>query len=347
MNTHKSTQLSNAILCLGLLLYSSKTSAQKIMKDSRGKDVFEYHKAGSIQSELSPTQTSLTVTYNLVSGIPTMYYVNGDKTQKTVTKSHSFSFSGKVEGSGTDEGKAFSLNKGLVRPSYRLELGYQRNINTFHDLNLLPNGRNFTYIIGGSVYGEYQNLNFYDTLTKTQSNIKPLIYGAHGHGTLFYGRGPKKGLFKELSLAFSVSADLASSYDQALFVRYAKQNGQIYTDNNIVAISDVEGNIGTFERTGFFRVRGSLPVFVSSWLALTPYTSVYGFKTGKTNYMHGFAVNFFSGAPRAKENTLTTGFGFSVDWPKIKGERKAALSIYGSFALEKALKLINQVAEPL
>ncbi|TCC88637.1 hypothetical protein EZ428_18545 [Pedobacter frigiditerrae] len=334
--------LTMAIVCLLPLLTCNSAFAQKLIQDTRGKDVLEFYKGGAIQTLFTPTQTSLEVTYSQVIGTPLFYYINGDEAQKTVGKSHSLSMTGKVQGSGTDGGKPFSISKGLVRPSYRLEAGYQRNLNTFYDITKLPaSGLFSTYSAGVSMYGEYQDINLYDTLARVQSNHRPLVYGIHGHFTAFNKHGFDSGPFSKLSWALSFSADLSNSYNSELFIPYQGRTTKTYIDPNIISSSDVLGNIGSLKRSTVYRLRASLPVFVTEWLNLTPYASYYGFGNGSSNWLPGFAVNLFNGAPRVKGGSLDKGFGVAIDWPKTTGAgRSAAVSIYGTLSFDKLKKII-------
>lgn len=326
LNLHS---IGKAMLLLMFIFTSNMSFAQKLIQDSRGKDVFENYLGEAVQAEFSPGQTALGVTYSKIIGSPIFYFV-GDTAHKTVGKSTSISITGKVEGSGTDDGKSFSISKGLVRPSFRLELGLQRNLNTFYNLRLIPAHKPFTYMYGGHVYGEYQNVNFYDTLAKVQTGKRPFIYGVHVHGTVFHARG-----FKNLSWAFSLSADLSSNYNSEDFIAYQARSETTYIDPTVVSQGDQLGNIGTYSRTRAYRVRASLPVFINRIVNITPYASVYGYKNGSTNYMPGFAVNFFSGAPMAEKTALAQGFGIAVDWTKTKGAWKTAtVSIYGALSLQ-------------
>lgn len=333
------------VMCL-LLLFSCKQSfGQKIIKDSRGKDVLEYYKGGAIQGDFSPTQTSLSVSYSQVLGSPVFYYVNKDTTQKTVGKSHAISFTGKIEGSGTDAGKPFNISKGIVRPLYRLEIGYQRTIDKFYNISKIPSSRPFAFNAGANIFGEYQDINLYDSLHKTQSNLHPFVYGLHGHVTFFNSKGFKKGLLKEFAWAFSVSADISSNYNSENFISYQERTASGYIDANIIALGEETGNIGTYKRARAYRMRASLPIFLNQYINLTPYASMYGFNGSSNNWLPGFSINFFTGSPRAEKSGLEQGFGLAVDWAKTKGVRKPTVAIYGSLAFDKLKKVIKGVSE--
>lgn len=329
-----------ALVCFCLVNLSFTAFGQKIMQDSRGKDILEYYKGGAIQGEFSPTQTSLAVSYSAVLGQPVYYYVNGDTTQKTVGKSNAISFKGKVEGSGTDAGKPFNLGKGLVRPSYRLEFGYQRTLDKFYRVALLPKGKPFAYSAGINLFAELQDINLYDTIAKVQTNRKPLIYGLHSHVTIFNKGGFSEGLFKTFGWAFSFSADLSSTYDSEAFISYQERTAAGYIDANIVALGDEAGNIGTFRRAGAYRLRAAVPLFLSKYINITPYASVYGFNGGSNHWLPGFSLNFFSGSPRSENSSLEQGFGIAVDWPKSKG---ANVAIYGSISFDKMNKAFKAI----
>lgn len=341
----KALYLKKTVAGVLLLLSFTQSFSQKIIKDSRGKDILEYYKGGAIQGDFSPTQTSLSVSYSQVLGSPVYYYVNQDTTQKTVGKSHAISFTGKIEGSGTDAGKPFNISKGLIRPSYRLEVGYQRTIDKFYNISKIPDSKPFAFNAGVNIFGEYQDINLYDTLSKIQSNLHPFVYGIHTHVTFFNSKGFKKGLLKNFACAFSLSGDISSTYNSENFTSYQERTASGYMDANIIALGEETGNIGTYERDGAYRLRASLPIFLNQYINLAPYASMYGFHGGSNNWLPGFSINFFIGSPRAEKSSLEQGFGFAVDWPKTKGERKPTFAIYGSLAFDKLKKVIKGIAD--
>lgn len=297
------------------------------MHDSRGKDVFEFYKGGSLQATLVPTQVSMQLNYNLVLGSPYYFYVEGDTARKTVGASTSLSFVGKVTGGGANKGKPYDVINGLVRPSYRAEIGLQRNLNTFYNIKLIPRGNNFTHAGGMSVYLEYQNVNFYDTLSQIIDNKRPIIYGLHGHINLFH---TKSGLF-----AISLSGDIYKSYNQDALTPFQERTQSTYIDPNVVSVGDVFGNIGAFDRVTAYRLRASLPIFVNEWISLTPYTSMYGYIDDEPKNLTGMALNLFNGSPAELKGSIVQGFGIGVDWLRDNNEWSSAnVSLYGSLNLD-------------
>jgi hypothetical protein len=323
------------------LLFPFSGHGQKIMQDSRGKDIFEYYKGGALQATLVPTQTSLELSYNQVLGNPFFYYINGDTTQKTIGASRSISFSGKIAGSGTNQGKPFNATNGLVRPSYRLEVGYQRNLNIFYHLKHIPSGRPFTYMAGGNIYGEYQNINFYDTKAQIQSNKRPFIFGAHGHVTIFHARSVDQSALSSVSWAISFSGDLSQNYNQDGLIPYQERKSDTYIDPNVISVGDVIGNIGTFDRALSYRFRAAIPIFINEYVNVTPYGSLYGYGQSNASFLPGLAFNFLSGSPLKENSSLAQGFGVALDWPRSSGVWKpAVVSLYGTFKLDLLKKAL-------
>lgn len=328
--------LQNSFLKLGALilamLFGHFSNGQIIMQDSRGKDVFEYYKGGDLQATFVPSQISTQINYNAVIGNRSFFYV-GDTTQKTVGVSHSISLIGKVTGSGTNEGKPYDVDNGLKRPAFRAEVGWQRNINTFYDIRLIPDNNRFTHAFGINFYGELQNVNFYDTLSQKQTNEKPFIYGIHTHANFFETR---------LGVAaISFSGDLYRSYNQDALIPYQERTGSTYIDPNIISTGSVLGNIGTFDKATAFRLRASLPIFIHKYVSFTPYTSYYGYLGEQTKNLTGFALNFFNGTPRDKKSSIAKGLGIGIDWEKIKDNWSLAnISLYGSLDLELLKKAV-------
>lgn len=308
------------------------------MQDSRGKEIFEYYKAGSFQASFTPTQTALEVGYGFILGDKYYYHLTGDTSKKTIGVSQSINLSFKAAGSGTNQGKSFDVATGLNRPSYRVEIGFQRNLNTFYDLSLLKRTP-FVYMAGVSAYGEYHHLNFYDATTKVRTKHRPLVIGIHGHSTWFTTSSIQRGWLSGTSMGISISGDIASSYNQDGLVPYQDRKPETYIDNEVIAIGDMEGNIGVFERKLTYRARVSIPIFFSRFVNITPYGSVYGYGSKQPNLMPGIAANFLTGSPMAKNSSLDQGFGIALDWINSKGTWKSAVvSLYGSLKFDLSKK---------
>lgn len=298
------------------------------MQDSRGKDVFEFYEGGDLQANIVPTQLSVAINYNLLLGGHYFYYVN-DTANKTIGTSKSLSTVFKINGAGDEDGKPLNIDKPFVRPVYRFELGFQRNINKFYDVKRIPNWA--TYMTGFNGYIEYQNINFYDTVSKTLTSKNPISLGLHFHFSTFE---TKFGLF-----ALSVSGDIVNSFRKDQLIPFQKVDEIKYMDSTVISGGDEFGLIGIYNRVNAYRFRASVPIFVLNWLSISPYGSIFVYEKQRSNFNQGFALNFFNGSPSKKNSSLSKGFGVSIDWTNDGnkwGSRN--ISIYGSFELSKIKK---------
>jgi|GEM_PF-2426827 len=310
-------------------LYLSSLHAQVIVQDSKGKDIFELYKAGTLTGSFAPSQLSMQINYNFIIGKPYYYYLN-DTTNKTISVARAFSITGKVTGAGVNQGKPFSLNKELIRPSYRLELGYQRTLEVFNNIKLIDW---FTYAAGGNIFGEIQNINLYDSVTKITKSLKPFVFGMHGHITAFH----KSGVF-----AISLSQDIGKTYNQDNFLPYQNRAGT-YIDQNVVSQAAFVGNIGVYKKVVSYRTRLSTPIFFNKYFNLIPYYVKSGYINDQSADIGGIALNFFNGNPRETNGIVGQGFGIGLDWVKNKGNWSSPnYFIYGSLNLE----LVRKVFKP-
>jgi len=324
--------MKNLYLPILLIFLSPCCYGQYIMQDSRGKDVLEYYKTGALQATFVPSQISTQLNYNFPVSRSFFYILeNGNKdTVRTIASSVAFSLVGKVAGTGSTEGKPFNVNTGLKRPSFRLELGLQRNIDTFFNVSKIPKGNKFTHTVGFNIYGEYQNVNFYDTISSLQSNKRPFNYGLHTHITWYRTRG-----FRTIAWAFSLSADYSKTYNQDALIPYQENGRGTFIDPNVISVGEVVGQIGSFAKKNAFRLRASFPIFLGPYVNVTPYASVYGYGGLQENWMPGIAFNFLNGSPVAKSTTIAQGFGFGIDWVKSKAKWSSPYySLYGSLNLD-------------
>ncbi|MFB9864806.1 hypothetical protein [Rufibacter immobilis] len=311
-------------LIIIFLVFGTQFSfSQIIMQDTRGKDVFEFYKGGDFQATFVPSQISAQANYNFVLGSPFFYYIDS-VSNKTVGVSYSLPVILKITGSGINQGKPYDIESGLVRPAYRLEVGWQRNLNTFYNIRAIPEGNNFTHAMGINLYGEIQNVNFYDTIAQKQTNERPFVYGFRAHANFFetwYG-----------VLALSFSIDLYRSYNQENLKLYQQRTIGTYIDPNIIATNPVMGNIGVFEKATAYRLRGSLPIFINQYVSFIPYTSFYGYLDDDIKNTSGFTLNILNGAPRMKNSSIAQGFGFSIDWENNNSKWSSPnYSLHGSF----------------
>lgn len=288
-----------------LLQHTVFIIAQSISQDSRGKDVMEVYKAENLTGSFAPTQLSLSLNYNFIIGAPFYFHPTGFSARPTISISHAISVTAKITGSGTGQGKPFNFSKELVRPAYRLEIGYQRTIDMFNDIKAIPS---FTYVAGGYLYGEWQSINLYDTTLGITTSKKPFTFGGHGHFTMFH----KSGWF-----AISLSQDIGFTYNQEAFTPYQAAAGT-FIDNNIVSQQAFLGNIGTYNKATSFRARVAVPVFFNEFVNITPFLNRYGYFSKNGNTVAGMTINLFNGSPRKKDGTIGKGFGIGVDWVKSK-----------------------------
>ncbi len=294
------------IFFLSILLHQTMlVAAQSISQDSRGKDVMETYKAENLTGSFAPTQLSLSLNYNFVIGSPFYFHPTGYLDQPTISASHSISVTTKITGSGTSQGKPFNFSKELVRPAYRLEIGYQRTIDKFNDIKSIPI---FTYATGIQLYGEWQSLNLYDTVSRRTTSKKPFTFGGHAQFTLFH----KSGWF-----AISFSQDFGFTYNQDGFTPYQAAAGT-FIDNNVVSQQAFLGHIGVFDKAKSFRTRVSIPFFLNEFVNITPYFNRYGYINASGNTVAGMTLNLFNGSPRKKDGTIGKGFGIGMDWVKSK-----------------------------
>jgi hypothetical protein len=319
------------VTSLFFLFSCFQVHAQALIQDSRGKEVFEYYRSENFQASFAPTQLSLQANYNFVLGNPYYFYV-GDTTRKTVGKANALSVTFKVAGSGKDEGKLFSVRDGLTRPTYKLELGWQRTLNTFYNIKLVP--QTFVYSAGISGFAERNDLVFYDTLSRKRSSETPVFLGVHGHYTLYetkYGR-----------FVFSVSGDLGKTYNQDNLTPFQERSTTGYIGPDVVSVGEVGGQIGAFQKETRYRIRLSIPVFVTDWLNITPYTSVFGYTGSRAKHLPGLAISFFNGAPFVNKSSLAQGFGLGFDCLNDKnGWSKVRVSLFGTLKVDKMVKAMT------
>lgn len=273
--------------------------AQVVSQDSRGKDVLEVYKAETFTGSFTPGQLSLSLGYSFILGKPIPYITSAGNT--TITASHALSLNAKITGAGTESGKPFDLKQQLVRPTYKLEVGYHRTIDKFNDISNIPL---FTYSAGIIGFGERSKLNIYDTASKETTVHIPVLLGGRAYLNLFH----KSGYF-----AISVSHEFATAYNKDILKSY-QQRENTYIDDNIVSQGDLFGFMGKYQKETSHRSRISLPVFINKYLNINPYYNWYGYVDKTTKKNIGFAFNFFNGSPREKDSRIGKGFGIGTDW---------------------------------
>ena len=316
------------------------SNSQDIMVDRKGDDVLLYYSAGEKQFKISSGDPSLQFSYTHPFRT-TRYYIPKNNNSildanedTTVIKSSAISFTGKLL--STDD-YLFLSDIGNFKPGFKVEIGYQRTIDTIVNISALPRLKwAKTYGVQGFV--KMDNTNIYDSVLKKEKPLKPISVGITRHISFV----------KKRWMLPSFSLTLEKTWNEDDLIKY-QYNKPTYSDLQVIGLDDYVGFIGTKENVGNLRARFSLPLIpfnYKGWanFCITPYYVFRQTFSSSSSHIYGFSFNYFSEGITGKRYNFSDAFGIGIDWEKIKSkETQPKVFIYGTLNIGKILDVKDAI----
>jgi hypothetical protein len=245
---------------LGLIFFTSKAITQDVITDSKGNFLFGVPTT-TIQPQISSNNVG--ITSPIRNFYKKLYYTVNDDTNDTVytmAKSKVFFIKANV----VNNTKSTLIFNGKTNYSPSMELGLSWGFDSLINPSS-KTGFYKTYSV--SVFGEYQNFNYYDTITQR--------FGENKTNRVSPGIKANITLFRLTKYAISLSGTYQYSILTDKLTSYQKRPNTFYFDNSISTNGQNDGYISPVEPIGNYRLSLSVPQF---WLS------------GKNNKKLPFAV---------------------------------------------------------
>lgn len=247
----------------GLLIWLTKADAQDVITDSKGNFLFGVPTT-TIQPQISSNNVG--ITSPIKNFYKKLYYVVYDNTNDTVyTMAKSKVFF--VKANVVNNTKSTLLFSGKTNYSPSVEFGLSWGFDSL----INPSSKaGFYKTYSVSAFGEYQNFNYYDTITQS--------FGAEKTNRISPGIKANITFFRLTKFAVSLSGTYQYSILTDKLTSYQKRPNTFYFDNSISTNGQNDGYILPVKPISNYRLSLSVPQF---WLssrtnkklpfALTPY----------------------------------------------------------------------------
>lgn len=251
------------ILVSAFLIGLMNAKSQDVITDSKGNFLFGVPTT-TVQPQLSSSNVGITTPIR--NFYKKLYYVV-DKTTKdtiyTMAKSKILFTKANV----VNNSKSTLLFNSKTNYSPSLEVGLSWGFDSL----INPSSKaGFYKTYSVSVFGEYQNFNYYDTITQS--------FGAKKTNRISPGVKANITIFRQTKFAISLSGTYQYSILTDKLTSYQNRPNTFYFDNNISSNGQVDGYISPVKPVSNYRISVSSPQFWLSgkWnkklpFALTPY----------------------------------------------------------------------------
>jgi hypothetical protein len=215
-----------------------------------------------------------------------------------------------------------------LRPGLGLKLGHQVSIDTFTNIDAIPDPykRTFAFIWNGIF--NIDNIKLYDKTSGKIEKRYPLTYGAEITLNYFFKHRSKD----STRVALALNAKLVRTWNDDDLDNYKLISETTVNTSQVVAFDKFDGRYGTLEEKTKFRTSLSIPTYF--W-HLNPIPFVVGnFVSGeKAKYHVGLFTNFLAKRLPKARFSIPASVGMGVDWV-IKGASASKPFVFFSGSIE-------------
>lgn len=296
-----------------LMLLFSKLKAQEIGIDSKGKSVFSFYGRSTSRVDIDVSKVSFSTSFR-----------NIDKkiirTSKNSVSTSVDKFKGwftQISMLNADEYFLLSkLNK--LRPGIGIKLGFQEGIDTFVNIDRIPNPWKGTYTFAANLIFNIDNIKIYNTDKNIEEKKYPVTVGGELNFSYFF----KNSRFLEvrnnkthLRNAVSANLTLSRTSNKDDLLQYQNESN-IVTNGTVVAMEDFEGKYGVLKEDVFkLRFAASAPMYYWYFNPI-PYFVFTIASAQKPTYHFGLFNNILSTKLPLKKFTIPSSVGLGIDWVK-------------------------------
>jgi hypothetical protein len=266
-------------LLLVLLFFIEKSYAQDVITDSKGNFLFGVPTT-TIQPQISSNNVGITSPIkNFYKKLYYVVYDDSNDTVYTMAKSKVFF----VKANVVNNTKSTLIFNGKTNFSPSMEIGLSWGFDSL----INPSSKaGFYKTYSVSVFGEYQNFNYYDTITQR--------FGSAKTNRISPGIKANLTLFRLTKFAISLSGTYQHSILTDNLTSYQKRPNTFYFDTNVSTNGQNDGYLSPVQPQSNYRLSLSIPQF---WLS------------GRNNKKLPFAVTPYYFGVFAKGQAPNNNFG--------------------------------------
>ncbi|HEX6193756.1 MAG TPA: hypothetical protein VFZ42_15380 [Chitinophagaceae bacterium] len=297
------------LAALVLAFFNLIAQSQDLITDLKGNFLFGVPTT-TIQPQLSSNNVGVTtpITY----AYRKMYYVTDPSTGESFNTMQKSKVAFTKFNVVSNSKSTLVFNK-RTNVSPILELGFAWGVDTLYH----PSAKKGTYFtISASVFGEYQNFKYYDTITQT--------FGKEKTSRISPGIRCNVSIFYSTAMAISFSAMAQKSVLTDNLKNYEKRSNTFYFDNNVTTNGQNDGYLLPITPIENYRISISAPQFWFPWahnkklpFVVTPYYFGTFSKGNIPNNNAGIILSFlpapFRRFDRNKDGSLKPDSKFKFD----------------------------------
>ena len=291
------------IVIVSVVLFSFHVSAQKIGVDSKGKSIFTHFSRSEARLEFS-TEEPLSLSYFLWTKNINHVLTNSGVT--TVTK---FSgFFGQLSMLNSTETLDLS-NLADIHPGLGMKFGYQKSIENFTNIDLIPRNYKSVYTCGINGIFNIDNVQLYNSDSLREEKKYPLTYGIEGNLNFFFrNKGESTS-----RVVLAINTSLLQSWNSDDLLNYQKIS-EVTVLPDIITLKDFKGSYGVINQNiTKFRLAISSPMYFSVFNPI-PYIVLNSTYKSYPKWNLGIFLNILTKSLPKQNFKIPTSLGIGIDW---------------------------------
>lgn len=283
---------------------------QKIGIDGKGKSIFTHISRSEARFEFS-TEEPLSISYLFNPKISTFSLTQTGDT--TVTK-----FSGLLgQISMLNSGDYLALsNLSKLRPGVGFEIGYQKSIERFRNIDIIPSSYGGTYTAGIKGLFNIDNIKLYNTDNSKIESKLPLTYGLEANYNFFFKNMNRQSINR---IVFALNLSLLRTWNDDQLISYQKIS-DVTILPTVVALEEFDGRYGRLNNeVTNLRISISLPMYFGI-LNPIPYVSFYSITNQNPQYRMGVFTNILNKGLTKENFKIPASIGIGIETMNTDGK---------------------------